>query len=146
MNQPAEVTSLPTETLQVLRALPQSWLVTDIEGGVALSSESASAYGLFVLGQVEEKQLLDLIRECREGNENVAAELLVAKTRTHAEQTLRVRLSPLNGELCLILIEDVTDERRLDAVRRDFVANISHELKTPVGAISLLAEAVEQGP
>ena len=143
MNQPAEVTSLPAETLQVLRALPQSWLVTDIDGGVALSSESASAYGLFVLDQVEEKQLLDLIRECREGNENVAAELVVAKTRTHAEQTLRVRLSPLNGELCLILIEDVTDERRLDAVRRDFVANISHELKTPVGALSLLAEAIE---
>lgn len=143
MNQPAEVINLPAETLQVLRALPQAWLVTTVDGAVVLSSEAASTYGLFILDQVEEKQLLDLIRDCREGAESLAAELQVPKTRTHAEQTLRVRLSPLNGELCLVLIEDVTDERRLDAVRRDFVANISHELKTPVGALSLLAEAIE---
>jgi len=42
----------------------------------------------------------------------------------------------------LVVIEDVTERRRLEAVRRDFVANISHELKTPVGAIGLLAETV----
>jgi two-component system sensor histidine kinase SenX3 len=40
-------------------------------------------------------------------------------------------------------VEDVSERRRLDAVRRDFVANVSHELKTPVGAIGLLAEALE---
>jgi two-component system sensor histidine kinase SenX3 len=43
----------------------------------------------------------------------------------------------------LALVEDRTRERRVEAVRRDFVANVSHELKTPVGAIRLLAEAVE---
>ena len=42
----------------------------------------------------------------------------------------------------LVLIEDVTDQRRVDAVRRDFVANVSHELKTPAGAIGVLAEAL----
>jgi two-component system sensor histidine kinase SenX3 len=42
----------------------------------------------------------------------------------------------------LVLVEDRTEARRVDAVRRDFVANVSHELKTPVGALSLLAEAV----
>jgi two-component system sensor histidine kinase SenX3 len=42
-----------------------------------------------------------------------------------------------------LVVLDVTDERRLDAVRRDFVANVSHELKTPVGALTLLAEAVQ---
>ena len=42
----------------------------------------------------------------------------------------------------LVVIDDVTDRRRLEAVRRDFVANISHELKTPVGALSLLAETL----
>jgi two-component system, OmpR family, sensor histidine kinase SenX3 len=40
------------------------------------------------------------------------------------------------------LIDDITEHRRLEAVRRDFVANISHELKTPVGAIGLLAETL----
>ncbi|MBA2280744.1 MAG: ATP-binding protein [Actinomycetota bacterium] len=42
----------------------------------------------------------------------------------------------------LVVIEDVTERRRLEAVRRDFVANISHELKTPIGALALLAETL----
>ncbi len=42
----------------------------------------------------------------------------------------------------LAVIEDATERRRLEAVRRDFVANISHELKTPVGALALLAETL----
>ena len=41
-----------------------------------------------------------------------------------------------------LLLADVTETRRLEAVRRDFVANVCHELKTPVGALTLLAEAV----
>jgi two-component system, OmpR family, sensor histidine kinase SenX3 len=42
-----------------------------------------------------------------------------------------------------LLLSDLTEARRLEAVRRDFVANVSHELKTPVGALTLLAEAVQ---
>jgi two-component system sensor histidine kinase SenX3 len=41
------------------------------------------------------------------------------------------------------MLSDVSEQRRLEAVRRDFVANVSHELKTPVGALTLLAEAVQ---
>ena len=52
------------------------------------------------------------------------------------------RVAPLGARLVLALVEDRTRERRVEAVRRDFVANVSHELKTPVGAIRLLAEAV----
>jgi two-component system sensor histidine kinase SenX3 len=46
--------------------------------------------------------------------------------------------------LILLLAEDQTESRRVEQVRRDFVANISHELKTPVGALALLAETVEE--
>lgn len=42
----------------------------------------------------------------------------------------------------LVVVEDITERRRLEEVRRDFVANISHELKTPIGALSLLAETM----
>ena len=42
-----------------------------------------------------------------------------------------------------MLLEDVTDARRLEDVRRDFVANVSHELKTPAAALGLLSEALQ---
>ena len=53
-----------------------------------------------------------------------------------------MRVAPLGSRPVLLLVEDLTEARRIEAVRRDFVANVSHELKTPVGALSLLAEAV----
>ncbi|MBN3585576.1 two-component sensor histidine kinase, partial [Algoriphagus aestuarii] len=57
--------------------------------------------------------------------------------------TFAVRVAPLGATgLILVLAEDQTERRRVEAVRRDFVANISHELKTPVGALSLLAETI----
>ena len=61
-------------------------------------------------------------------------------------RTLLVSAAPLVSTSRLIgaaaVIEDVSERRRLEAVRRDFVANISHELKTPVGALGLLAETL----
>jgi two-component system sensor histidine kinase SenX3 len=53
-----------------------------------------------------------------------------------------ITASPLPGGGAMVTIEDVSERRRVDAVRTDFVANISHELKTPVGAIAVLAETL----
>jgi two-component system sensor histidine kinase SenX3 len=52
------------------------------------------------------------------------------------------RVAPLSSQQVLALVEDRTRERRVESIRRDFVANVSHELKTPVGAIRLLSDAV----
>jgi two-component system sensor histidine kinase SenX3 len=64
--------------------------------------------------------------------------------RRQPRLTLRVRVAPMQYGGALVLVEDVTEAERLDRVRRDFVANVSHELKTPIGALSLLAEAVAE--
>jgi two-component system sensor histidine kinase SenX3 len=62
-------------------------------------------------------------------------------------RNLMIRATPIaaiEGHLgAVAVIEDVSERRRLDAIRRDFVANVSHELKTPVGALSLLAETLD---
>src|SRR5215203_2854238 len=60
-----------------------------------------------------------------------------------ATSYLRVRVAPLPDDLVVVLADDQTYARRIEETRRDFVVNISHELKTPIGAISLLAEAAE---
>lgn len=57
-------------------------------------------------------------------------------------RVVSVSAVPLADGGAVAIIEDVTERSRLDAVRTDFVANISHELKTPVGALSVLAEAL----
>ena len=78
--------------------------------------------------------------------------MAAAKQGRHAEErvtlagpplrVLVVRAFPLPDEGALATIDDVTERHRLDAVRTDFVSNISHELKTPVGALALLAETM----
>jgi two-component system sensor histidine kinase SenX3 len=55
---------------------------------------------------------------------------------------LAITASPLAGGGAVAVVDDVSERRRVDAIRRDFVANISHELKTPIGALGALAEAI----
>ena len=72
------------------------------------------------------------------------APLVLVNRRTVGVHGIRLGSGPVvtPGPVALVLT-DVTEARRVEAVRRDFVANVSHELKTPVGALSLLAEAVQ---
>ena len=63
------------------------------------------------------------------------------------KRTYRIITQPLGDEServgYLATLEDISDKKHLDEIRRDFVANVSHELKTPIGAIGLLAETLE---
>lgn len=59
-------------------------------------------------------------------------------------RVLSVMVLPLAGGGAVALVEDTTEQALVDAVRTDFVANISHELKTPIGALAVLAEALSQ--
>lgn len=58
--------------------------------------------------------------------------------------TVRVRIARLQERFAVVLAEDLGEEQRVNAMRRDFIANVSHELKTPIAAIGLLADAVQE--
>lgn len=58
--------------------------------------------------------------------------------------TVRTHLLRIEPDMLVLLAEDLGEEQRLNAMRRDFIANVSHELKTPIAAIGLLAEAVRE--
>ncbi|GAC1609758.1 MAG: ATP-binding protein [Mycobacteriales bacterium] len=129
----------------VLEALPVAVLVVDVADDVLLGNRAARDLGLIRGGVLAAlPQLRRLVRQARRSLEPCQADLqmpLAAIGRGPA--VLLARATPVGDGTVAVLLEDVTETRRLEDVRRDFVANVSHELKTPVGALGLLAEALQ---
>jgi two-component system, OmpR family, sensor histidine kinase SenX3 len=128
---------------KVLSVLRASALVLDRSLDVVQASPSAYAFGLVRQERIAHPALLELAgRVALDGQiREVELEVLRGRDTTQALY-VSARVAPLTSELLLVLVEDRTHAHRVDEVRRDFVANVSHELKTPVGALLLLAEAV----
>ncbi len=145
----SEPAALPPGVASVLAVLSSSAVVLDNEDRVLQASAAARAFGLVSGDQLVVQELVALARQVRRDGEIREGELDVSTTGVNRRVTsLAVRAAPLDaavggGGLVLLLVEDQTESRRVEEVRRDFVANTSHELKTPVGALALLAETVE---
>ncbi|MDF3292805.1 sensor histidine kinase [Streptomyces silvisoli] len=142
-------TSLHTEAVlppgvdTVLSVLRSSAVVLDEGDTVVKASSAAYALGLVRGGRLAVDRMLQMARETRRDGEIRQVELDLPRRSGRGEPlAVSARVAPLGSRLVLLLVEDLTEARRIEAVRRDFVANVSHELKTPVGALSLLSEAV----
>ncbi|GAA4129163.1 ATP-binding protein [Actinomadura keratinilytica] len=138
---------LPPGVASVLSVLRSSGVVVDAEDRVVRASSAARAFGLVSGDRLMVDEVLAMARLVRRDGEIRETEIQVGPSRTRGRAEGRwfaVRVAPLGSQgLVLVLAEDLTEMRRVEAIRRDFVANVSHELKTPVGALSLLAETVE---
>ncbi|MPY61509.1 sensor histidine kinase [Streptomyces spongiae] len=135
---------LPPGVDTVLSVLRSSAVVLDEGDAVVKASSAAYALGLVRGGKLAIEPMLLMARDTRRDGEIRQVELDLPRRGTGRGEALAVsaRVAPLGSRLVLLLVEDLTEARRIEAVRRDFVANVSHELKTPVGALSLLSEAV----
>ncbi|MCK8438040.1 two-component sensor histidine kinase [Streptomyces sp. D2-8] len=135
---------LPPGVDTVLSVLRSSAVVLDEADAVVKASSAAYALGLVRGGKLAVEPMLQMARDTRRDGEIRQVELDLPRRGTGRGEALAVsaRVAPLGSRLVLLLVEDLTEARRIEAVRRDFVANVSHELKTPVGALSLLSEAV----
>lgn len=129
---------------QLLAVLPgASILVNGANGAVERATAKAISLGLVVSDRLSNVEMRSLVSEVH--RDGITREYDVDIRRpslARNEMELRVRAAPVGQGSVLLLVDDVSSARRVDTVRRDFVANVSHELKTPVGALSLLAEAV----
>ncbi len=134
---------VPSGIGTVLSVLRSSALVVDENDEVVKASAPAYAFGLVRGTEVAVEELADLIHQVRRDGQIRETELVMVRGRAVAPLHVTARVAPLSSRLVLALVEDRTRERRVEAIRRDFVANVSHELKTPVGALNLLAEAVQ---
>jgi len=140
---------LPPGVDTVLSVLRSCAVVLDESDAVVKASSAAYALGLVRGGALVVDPMLAMARQTRRDGEIRQADLDIprhsgaARTGGADDLAVSVRVAPLGSRLVLVLVEDLTEVRRIEAVRRDFVANVSHELKTPVGALSLLSEAVQ---
>lgn len=124
----------------VLAAQPATSVLLGSDGRVLRASPDAYPLGL-VRGEHLSADAAELIERARMDGGTVAAELTLARPQGPS-MVFEARATPLSQSRVLLLAQDRTAAKRLEEVRRDFVANVSHELKTPVGALSLLAETV----
>jgi len=137
-------TAVPDGVEQVLDALESAGVVLDPSNNVIKASPGAVTLGLVWQRTLVHPSLLTLVDAVRRTGEPRTEEVDLARGPLgDASIHLTVRVARLGTRFVLLLAEDRTESVRLDAVRRDFVANISHELKTPIGAVGLLAEALE---
>ncbi|GLW65381.1 two-component sensor histidine kinase [Actinomadura rubrobrunea] len=143
----APQSALPPGAASVLSVLRSSAVVVDAEDRVVRASSAARAFGLVSGDRLMVDEVLAMARLVRRDGEIRETEIQIGPSRGRGRGDGRwfaVRVAPLGSQgLVLVLAEDLTEMRRVEAIRRDFVANVSHELKTPVGALSLLAETVE---
>ncbi|HEU4674579.1 MAG TPA: ATP-binding protein [Motilibacteraceae bacterium] len=141
--QAGEPAALPEGAGDVLDVLRSAAVVLDSSDRVLRASEVARQLGIVRGDVLAPEALLALARLVRRDGEVREVELDVPRGPLGSEMTVVVaRVAPLGHDLVLVLADDRTESLRLEAVRRDFVANVSHELKTPVGALALLAETV----
>jgi two-component system sensor histidine kinase SenX3 len=136
---------IPDGIAAMVDVLESAGVVLDGSNQVLLASPGATTLDLVDGRALRSHDILDAVRRVwRTGREEVL-DLVHRRGRigTGTELHLRVRVAPLGNRFMLVLAADRTEELRLAGVRRDFVANVSHELKTPIGAVAVLAEAIE---
>lgn len=141
---PLDTREIPDEVARILAVLPSASIVVDAQGEILRASARSVALGLVNRNAITIGEIARLVAKVANDGEPREQEMRVRRPPLGRELLeLRVRVADLGTGGILVLIDDLAEERRVDAVRRDFVANISHELKTPVGALAILAEAVQ---
>lgn len=128
----------------ILESLPQDYIIVERDGRVSRSSTRGYSYGIVNDDEVIRPEFQRIIEATRSDGLIHGQEIRMRRSTLteDTESRLIVRAAPMNGGRVLVLFEDSTAKLRLEEARRDFTANVSHELKTPVGSISLLAETI----
>jgi two-component system, OmpR family, sensor histidine kinase SenX3 len=126
-----------------IEALPHAVVVCDAGGAVVLRNRrSHDVDGGRHAGALVERAVEEVVAACG----GVRSVVQTLDLHGPPPRTLEVTGTPMgSGDRSLgtvVLVDDVSERRRLEAVRRDFVANVSHELRTPVGAMAVLAETL----
>jgi two-component system sensor histidine kinase SenX3 len=136
--------ALPDGATAVLGAITQPALVVDGSNAVMQATPDAVGIGITDGRSLLHPELRRLVDEARRDGVPQRSDLVLPRSAAGGRTlVVTAHAAPIDVTRVLLLVDDRSDAVRLEAVRRDFVANVSHELKTPIGAVSLLAEALD---
>jgi two-component system phosphate regulon sensor histidine kinase PhoR len=137
----------------ILEHMADGVLITDADGRVGLMNPAAarllgaerqSALGRSFAEVARHHRLIELWQACVDDNQEQVGSVEVS----HRGPLLQGIVTPLPGEegaSCLVILQDLTEVRRLETVRRDFVSNVSHELRTPLASLKALVDTLRDG-
>jgi two-component system phosphate regulon sensor histidine kinase PhoR len=142
------------KTEAVLGSMAESLIAVDNQCRIIMMNSAAEklfeikrnkVLGRHLLEMLRNRELYDLVNDVLTANKSVSQGL---KIITSEEKIFRINIVPINEEKnsgAVAILRDITDLRKLEKVRTEFVANVSHELKTPLTSISGFVETLLDG-
>jgi two-component system sensor histidine kinase SenX3 len=140
----AEQDSFPDLVAEVLELMGSVGIVLDGSNKVVGTNSWAESFGLVARGLLVHAETVDLVKRARSGSEIESFEGVLRVGLAQEKVSVAAKAKLVAGDYVVLVLEDRTSDIRLDKTRRDFIENISHELKTPIGAIALLSEAIQE--
>ena len=136
---------LPDALLRIFELLEDDVLVIDTEDSPIFQSPGISTLNILKDSRLDGDEILAIVRAVRRTRAPHQGLIEIPRGPFgKGKRKIKIAVTSLDEDSILILINDESEKARVDAIRRDFIANISHELKTPIGALSLLSEAISQ--
>jgi two-component system sensor histidine kinase SenX3 len=140
----SEPDSFPDLIAEVLELMGSVGIVLDGSNRVVGTNSWAESFGLVARGLLVHAETVDLVKRARSGSEIESFEGVLRVGLAQEKVSVAAKAKLVEGDYVVLILEDRTSDIRLDKTRRDFIENISHELKTPIGAIALLSEAIQE--
>ena len=139
--------------MNVLNTMEDGVILVDPDGNVELINEAAGTLvGLdldtphtgSIMGVIRDHELQQLVSHATDTRDQQSNQVELLQTRKFVN-AIAIPLSVGDGEGVLLTLHDLTDIRQLDITRREFVSNVSHELRNPLAAVKAMVETLEGG-
>jgi two-component system sensor histidine kinase SenX3 len=134
----------PTLAAEILELFGSVGILLGASNQVVRMNNRAESFGFVTRGMLVQRDLIELAQLARSSKEVESFEGVLRFGLAQEKISVSAKASLVANDYVVLVLEDRTKDIRLDKTRRDFIENISHELKTPIGAIALLSEAIAQ--